>query len=78
MVEDKVEDEIEDNIVDDVKGKKEDDIVGDVKEKKQVNSRRYSLHRSISVHKDNMNCASTKTIGNIEVSQIFIKCNNID
>jgi len=51
-VEDKVEDKIEDNIVDDVKDKKEDDIVGDVKEKKQVNTKSYSLHRKILVHKD--------------------------
>jgi len=69
MVEDKVEDKIKDNIVDDVKDKKEDDVVGDVKEKNQVNTKSYSLNKSISVNKDNMKCASTTTIGNIEVSQ---------
>jgi len=64
-----VEDKIEDNIIDDVVDKKEDDVVGDAKEKNCVNTRSYSLYRSIVVHKYNMKCASTKTIGNIEVSQ---------
>jgi len=52
-----------------VEDKKEDNIIDDVKEKKQVTTRRYSLCRSIVVHKDNVKCTSATTNSNIEVNQ---------
>jgi len=52
-----------------VEDKKEDNVIDNRKEKKWVTTRRYSLCRSIAVHKDNVKFTSTTTNGNIEVMQ---------
>ncbi len=75
-------DGMKDNQEEDAKNKKDDNVIDEEtnqqgtnnvpnasKQCNQVNTRSYSLCRSILVNKDNTKCASTTTIGNIDVSK---------
>jgi len=77
LVENKKE---EDNVIvlDDVKveNKKEEDnviVIDDVKEKKQLATRKYSLQKSIVVHKDNVKCTSIISVVNQLAQKLFLQ-----